>query len=204
MTSRFWAADLPRECLARQLQMEAPALRVAGRREAPASGSRGGVQGRRVERRDRRALFSEAARGSSRTCAAAQLEKLGLRYFFTHGDNRDLAAARRARSRRRSHRCPRFSSIAGDSRTICSRTERRARRRRCSTAAASGTIDARRRPASIRCRSSTQATARHAGHRAMGRRCERPGRPAQAPARPRSRPSTHGANAAWWRVSSRA
>ena len=49
-------------CLARQLRQEAPDAARAGRREAAASGSRSGVQGRRVERRNRRALFSEEPR----------------------------------------------------------------------------------------------------------------------------------------------
>ena len=41
----------------------------AGRREDAASGARGGTQGRRVERRDRRALLPERSSASSRTCA---------------------------------------------------------------------------------------------------------------------------------------
>ena len=44
------------------------ALLVVEKRAHPVP--RGGVQGRRVERRDRRALFSERSSASSRTCAA--------------------------------------------------------------------------------------------------------------------------------------
>ena len=112
--------------LARQLQREAPASARARRREAHASGA--------AKRRSRSA--SRASRSARTTSGsvlglephlrARQLEKLGLRYFFPHGDNRDLARARRARPAAISRRCRRSSSIAGGSRTICSRPIARA------------------------------------------------------------------------------
>ena len=131
-------------CLARQLTREAPDLRVflAERRSAPRSGGR--VQGRRIERRDRRALLSEASSVSSRTCASAQLEKLGLRYFFPADDNRDIAT-RVELGPPAFPPVPSFQLDRGRLENMLLRTQPRGRRRRCSTTAASSRFELERR-----------------------------------------------------------
>jgi len=77
-------------CLARQLRMEAPALRVlvAEKRRHPVPEAAFKVGESSVEIG---AHYSQKRLKLEPHLRAAQLEKLGLRYFFTHGDNRDLA-----------------------------------------------------------------------------------------------------------------
>ena len=111
-------------CLARQLRLEAPSLRVLVVEKRHAPGARGGVQGRRIERRDRRPLFPEAARaraaparGAARKARAA----LFLHRTATTATSRTGSSSARPISRR----CRRFSSIAAGSRTCCF-AERRA------------------------------------------------------------------------------
>ena len=78
-------------CLARQLRMEAPQLRVlvAEKREHPVPEAAFKVGESSVEIG---AHYFQKRLGLESHLRAAQLEKLGLRYFFPHGDNRNLAA----------------------------------------------------------------------------------------------------------------
>ena len=78
-------------CLARQLRMEAPALRVlvAEKREHPVPEAAFKVGESSVEIG---AHYFQKRLELEPHLRAAQLEKLGLRYFFPHGDNRDLTA----------------------------------------------------------------------------------------------------------------
>ena len=59
--------------------------------ETPASRSRGGVQGGRVDRGDRRAIYAPDGR-PAHPPQADQLPKLGLRVFLPSADNADIAA----------------------------------------------------------------------------------------------------------------
>ena len=183
-------------CLARQLRQEAPAAARPRRRKAPASGARGGLQGRRIERRDRRPLFPEAARARAAPSRASSSKSSGS---ATSSRMPATATSPRASSSARptSRRCRRSSSIAGGWRTCCfAPTPSSARR--CSTAVASGSIAlGEQRPASrvaVRARRARATiTARWvvdaSGRAGLLKRQLGPGRP-----------STHGANAAWWRV----
>ena len=77
-------------CLARQLRLEAPALRVlvAEKRQHPVPEAAFKVGESSVEIGAH--YFQKRLKLESHL-RSAQLEKLGLRYFYTHGDNRDLA-----------------------------------------------------------------------------------------------------------------
>ena len=77
-------------CLARQLRLEAPALRVfvAEKRPHPVPEAAFKVGESSVEIGAH--YFQKRLKLESHL-RSAQLEKLGLRYFYTHGDNRDLA-----------------------------------------------------------------------------------------------------------------
>ncbi len=77
-------------CLARQLRMEAPELRVlvAERRRHPVPEAAFKVGESSVEIG---AHYFQKRLGLEPHLRAAQLEKLGLRYFFPYGDNRDVA-----------------------------------------------------------------------------------------------------------------
>src|SRR5580765_3449094 len=76
-------------CLARQLRQEAPALRilVAEKRPHPVPEAAFKVGESSVEIG---AHYFQKRLGLEPHLRAEQLEKLGLRYFFTHGDNRDV------------------------------------------------------------------------------------------------------------------
>jgi flavin-dependent dehydrogenase len=76
-------------CLARQLRMEAPALRVlvAEKRAHPVPEAAFKVGESSVEIG---ANYLQQRLGLEAHLRAAQLEKLGLRYFFPYGDNSDL------------------------------------------------------------------------------------------------------------------
>src|SRR5262245_17016483 len=76
-------------CLARQLRMEAPQLRVvvAERRRHPGPEAAFKVGESSVEIG---AHYFQKRLDLEPHLRSAQLEKLGLRYFFPHGDNRDL------------------------------------------------------------------------------------------------------------------
>ena len=76
-------------CLARQLHMEAPALRVVvvERRTHPVPEAAFKVGESSVEIG---AHYFQKRLDLEPHLQSAQLEKLGLRYFFPHGDNRDL------------------------------------------------------------------------------------------------------------------
>jgi flavin-dependent dehydrogenase len=76
-------------CLARQLHMEAPALRtlVVEKRPHPVPEAAFKVGESSVEIG---AHYFSKRLGLEPHLRSAQLEKLGLRYFFPHGDNRDL------------------------------------------------------------------------------------------------------------------
>ena len=76
-------------CLARQLHLEAPHLRVlvVERRTHPVPEAAFKVGESSVEIG---AHYFQKRLGLEPHLRAEQLEKLGLRYFFTHGDNRDL------------------------------------------------------------------------------------------------------------------
>src|SRR6476660_7064504 len=76
-------------CLARQLRMEAPELRVlvAEKRAHPVPEAAFKVGESSVEIG---AHYFQERLGLEPHLRAEQLEKLGLRYFFTHGDNRDI------------------------------------------------------------------------------------------------------------------
>jgi flavin-dependent dehydrogenase len=78
-------------CLARQLRVEAPQLRVVvvEKRRHPVREAAFKVGESSVEIG---AHYFHARLGLEPHLRSAQLEKLGLRYFFPHGDNRDLAA----------------------------------------------------------------------------------------------------------------
>ena len=71
--------------LARQLRRAGPALAGCCRRKAPASGAGSGLQGRRIERRNWRALFPAAFSGSRSTCGAATSRNSGSAIFFRTG-----------------------------------------------------------------------------------------------------------------------
>jgi flavin-dependent dehydrogenase len=77
-------------CLARQLSMEAPALRVfvAEKRQHPVPEAAFKVGESSVEIG---AHYFQKRLKLEPHLRSAQLEKLGLRYFFTNGENRDLA-----------------------------------------------------------------------------------------------------------------
>jgi flavin-dependent dehydrogenase len=77
-------------CLARQLRLEAPALRVlvAEKRQHPVPEAAFKVGESSVEIG---AHYLQKRLKLESHLRSAQLEKLGLRYFYTHGDNRDLA-----------------------------------------------------------------------------------------------------------------
>jgi len=77
-------------CLARQLRLEAPALRVlvAEKRQHPVPEAAFKVGESSVEIG---AHYFQKRLQLESHLRSAQLEKLGLRYFYTHGDNRDLA-----------------------------------------------------------------------------------------------------------------
>ena len=77
-------------CLARQLRQEAPALRilVVEKRPHPVPEAAFKVGESSVEIG---AHYFQKRLGLEPHLRAAQLEKLGLRYFFTHGGNRDIA-----------------------------------------------------------------------------------------------------------------
>ena len=77
-------------CLARQLRMEAPELRVlvTEKRQHPVPEAAFKVGESSVEIG---AHYFQKRLGLEPHLRAAQLEKLGLRYFFPFGDNRDLA-----------------------------------------------------------------------------------------------------------------
>ena len=77
-------------CLARQLRLEAPALRVlvVEKRRHPVREAAFKVGESSVEIG---AHYFQKRLGLEPHLRSAQLEKLGLRYFFTRGDNRDLA-----------------------------------------------------------------------------------------------------------------
>ena len=76
-------------CLARQLRQEAPELRVlvAEKRPHPVPEAAFKVGESSVEIG---AHYFSTRLGLEPHLRSQQLEKLGLRYFFTHGDNRDL------------------------------------------------------------------------------------------------------------------
>jgi len=76
-------------CLARQLHLEAPAVRVlvAEKRQHPVREAAFKVGESSVEIG---AHYFQKVLDLEPHLRAAQLEKLGLRYFFPHGDNRDL------------------------------------------------------------------------------------------------------------------
>ena len=76
-------------CLARQLHQEAPHLRVVvtEKRPHPVPEAAFKVGESSVEIG---AHYFQKRLGLEPHLRAEQLEKLGLRYFFTHGDNRDL------------------------------------------------------------------------------------------------------------------
>jgi flavin-dependent dehydrogenase len=76
-------------CLARQLHMEAPALRtlVVEKRPHPVPEAAFKVGESSVEIG---AHYFSKRLGLEPHLRSAQLEKLGLRYFFPHGDNRDI------------------------------------------------------------------------------------------------------------------
>jgi len=78
-------------CLARQLRLEAPDLRVlvVEKRRHPVREAAFKVGESSVEIG---AHYFQKRLGLEPHLRSAQLEKLGLRYFFTRGDNRDLAA----------------------------------------------------------------------------------------------------------------
>src|SRR5689334_8247861 len=77
--------------LARQLQLEAPELRtlVVEKRQHPVREAAFKVGESSVEIG---AHYFQKRLGLEPHLRSQQLEKLGLRYIFTHGDNRDLAA----------------------------------------------------------------------------------------------------------------
>jgi flavin-dependent dehydrogenase len=76
-------------CLARQLRIEAPALRVLvvekRRHPVPEAAFKVGESSVEIG-----AHYFQKRLGLERHLRSAQLEKLGLRYFFPYGDNRDL------------------------------------------------------------------------------------------------------------------
>jgi flavin-dependent dehydrogenase len=78
-------------CLARQLRLEAPALRVlvVEKRAHPVPEAAFKVGESSVEIG---AHYFQKRLGLEPHLRSAQLEKLGLRYFFTNGDNRDIAS----------------------------------------------------------------------------------------------------------------
>jgi flavin-dependent dehydrogenase len=184
-------------CLARQLRQEAPELRVlvAEKRQHPVPEAAFKVGESSVEIG---AHYFQKRLGLEPHLREAQLEKLGLRYFFPHGDNRNLAA-RVELGPPRFPPVPSFQLDRGrlenfllktdaemgvevvDGCTVRSIALDAAGMHRVTVSSAAG-------PREIEARWVVDAAGR-AGllKRQLGLR----------------RPSSHGANAAWWRFSSR-
>ncbi len=103
--------------LARQLHLEAPSVRVlvAEKRQHPVREAAFKVGESSVEIG---AHYFQKVLDLDSHLRSAQLEKLGLRYFFPHADNRDLK--RRVELGAPSTRpCRPSSSTVADSRTCC-------------------------------------------------------------------------------------
>ena len=180
MTSRFSAAALPAGASRGSCGMEAPALRVlvVEKRQHPVPEAAFKVGESSVEIG---AHYFQKRLGLEPHLRAAQLEKLGLRYFFTARRQPRHRAAGRARAAG----VPAGAVVPARSRAPREHAARARTRELGATVLDDCRVRidrARRRPASIACRSSS-ARRRARDHRAMGRRRQRPGRPAQAPAR---------------------
>ena len=160
---------------------EAPHVRVLVARETPAPGAGSGLQGRRVERRDRRALLSAACSASSRICASSI--------------SKSSACATSSRTRRTSDITRRVElgppffpagavvpARSRPPRELAARRPARLRRRRCSTTARVKRIELEARRAHAW--RSPGPAARH-GPDALGGRRQRPRRAAPASARAR-------------------
>ena len=110
-------------CLARQLTREAPVAPGVPCGEACPPGARGGLQGRRIERRDRRALFPARARPRAAPARAAAREVRPA--LFLPGRREPPRRRRASSSGPPAFRpCRRSSSIAAASRTCCCATDR--------------------------------------------------------------------------------
>ena len=179
-TSRFSAAaspaDVSRGSSAWKRRSCACWSPRSGRIRCPRRRSRSASRASRSAR-----ITFRSASSSSRTCAAQQLEKLGLRYFFPHGDNRDITA----RVELGPPRFPPVPSFQLDR----GRLENYAAARRTPTLGVDGARrlpragDRARRDGAHRVSLSRAPTARAQVHGAVGRRRERPRGPAEAPAR---------------------
>ena len=186
-------------CLARQLRQEEAPHRGAGGREAAASGARGRLQGRRVERRDRRALLPEAPRPRAAPGRRASSRSSGFRYFFTA---RATTATCVSRIELGPPRFPPVPSLPARPRPSRELPARENRARTAPTCRDGCRVDGgrARRPRSHRVDARTPAARPARVRGALGRRCERPQRPAQAASSGCARPAAHGANAGWFRV----
>jgi flavin-dependent dehydrogenase len=184
-------------CLARQLRQEAPALRilVVEKRRHPVPEAAFKVGESSVEIG---AHYFQKRLGLEPHLRAEQLEKLGLRYFFTHDGNRDIAD-RVELGPADFPPVPSFQLDRGRLENMLLRTN---------ADLGATVLD--------QCRVASIALANGGPHLVS---LAGPGAPAQITARwivdasgragllkrqlGLVRPSTHGANAAWWRVSSR-
>ena len=170
-------------------------------REAAASGARSGVQGRRVERRDRRALLPERARSRAASARAASSRSSGCATSFRTSDNRDIDA----RVELGPAALPAGAVVPARSRPAREHAAARRPRRpasRCSTAArvdAAFELGDR----AHRVDDSAGRAARETVDGALAGRRQRPRRPDPAPARADAPGRTHGANACWFRVATR-
>ena len=83
-------------CLARQLKLEAPGpARARGREASPPGAARRRSRSASRASKSARTIFSKIL-GLEPHLRGAHLEKLGLRYFFPHRDNRESHTPRRA------------------------------------------------------------------------------------------------------------
>ena len=168
-------------CLARQLRLEAPDLRVlvVEKRPHPVREAAFKVGESSVEIG---AHYFQKRLGLEPHLRSAQLEKLGLRYFFTHGDNRDITN-RVELGPPQFPPVPSFQLDRGRLENFLLRANARAAARRCSTAVACRLDRARRRGAiAYQCHGADGA---RDVTRTLGRRRQRPRRAAEAAARPR-------------------
>jgi flavin-dependent dehydrogenase len=183
-------------CLARQLRLEAPELRVlvVEKRAHPVPEAAFKVGESSVEIG---AHYFQKRLGLEPHLRSAQLEKLGLRYFFTNGDNRDIAS-RVELGPSRFPPVPSFQLDRGRLENMLLRTN---------AELGATVLDG------WRVRSIALDRAAHRvslsgidGSRAITSRwlVDSSGRAGLLKRQLGFvRPSTHGANAAWWRVSSR-
>ena len=200
-TSSSSGGGLAGGCLARQLHQEAPQLRtlVVEKRPHPVPEAAFKVGESSVEIG---AHYFSKRLGLEAHLRTRQLEKLGLRYFFTHGDNRDITS-RVELGPPQFPPVPSFQLDRGRlENMLLERT--RSSASTCCTDAAFG-ADARRAERRTACIAITRRRTGRASSVVTARWVvDATGRTGLIKRKlGLARPSTHGANASWWRVKSR-